>query len=173
MSKTVETKIRILASTFAIVLLIGHSVRADEAPLTTQIQRLTMDTALTVAQATIEKCRGEGVNVAVTVVDRGGDVQIVLRDTLAMDLTLEISRQKAYTAMSFNTPTSQLTDRFTSPFSVGKVEGVLMSAGGVPINAGGTIIGGIGVSGAPSGETDEICAQAGLDAILDDLEMSL
>jgi uncharacterized protein GlcG (DUF336 family) len=146
---------------------------ADEAPLTTQIQRLTMDTALTVAQATIEKCRGEGVNVAVTVVDRGGDVQVVLRDTLAMDLTLEISRQKAYTAMSFNTPTSQLADRFTSPFSVGKVQGVLMSAGGVPINAGGTIIGGIGVSGAPSGETDELCAQVGLDAILDDLEMSL
>ncbi|MDH3693874.1 MAG: heme-binding protein, partial [Gammaproteobacteria bacterium] len=151
---------------FAVVLVfvspaVLQLASADDAPLTTQIQRLTMDTALTVAQATIDKCRGEGVNVAVTVVDRGGDVQIVLRDTLAMDLTLEISRQKAYTAMSFNTPTSQLVDRFTSPFSVGKVQGVLMSAGGVPINAGGTIIGGIGVSGAPSGETDELCAQAG------------
>jgi len=164
---------RLFACVFAIILSISHSIRADEVPLTTQIQRLTMDTALTVAQVTIEKCRGEGVNVAVTVVDRGGDVQIILRDTLAMDLTIEISRQKAYTAMSFNTPTSQLADRFSSPFSVGKVKGVLMSAGGVPINAGGTIIGGIGVSGAPSGETDELCAQAGLDAILDDLEMSL
>ncbi len=164
---------QITVSLFLILSASVHLANADDTPMTTQIQRLTMDTAVTVAQATIEKCRGEGVNITVTVVDRGGDVQVVLRDTLAMDLTLEISRQKAYTAMSFNTPTSQLTDRFTSPFSVGKVQGVLMSAGGVPINAGGTIIGGIGVSGAPSGETDELCAQAGLDAILDDLEMSL
>ncbi len=173
MTNAIKITTRILICVIGFTTVVAHAVFADEAPLTTQIQRLTMDTALTVAQATIEKCRGEGVNVAVTVVDRGGDVQVVLRDTLAMDLTLEISRQKAYTAMSFNTPTSQLTDRFTSPFSVGKVQGVLMSAGGIPINAGGTIIGGIGVSGAPSGETDELCAQAGLDAILDDLEMSL
>jgi uncharacterized protein GlcG (DUF336 family) len=46
-----------------------------------------------------------------------------------------------------------------------------MSAGGVPINVGGFIYGGIGVSGAPSGETDEVCAQAGLDAVAEDLEM--
>ena len=48
----------------------------------------------------------------------------------------------------------------------------MMSAGGVPINAGGSILGAIGVSGAPSGEVDEACAQAGIDAISDDLEMA-
>jgi len=89
-----------------------------------------------------------------------------------MDLTLNISRQKAYTAMSFNTPTSALGGRFTEPFSIGKVKGLVMSAGGLPINVGGNIFGGIGVSGAPSGVTDEKCAQAGLDAIVDDLEMA-
>ncbi len=55
---------------------------------------------------------------------------------------------------------------------MGKTPGLVFSAGGLPIQAGGAIIGGIGISGAPSGETDEKCAQAGLDAIQDDLEMA-
>ncbi len=97
----------------------------------------------------------------------------VLRDTLAMPLTIDVAQQKAYAAMNFNSPTSLLENRFTSPFSPGKIEGIILSAGGLPIAAGGTIIGGIGVSGAPSGKTDEECASAGLEAITAELEMSL
>lgn len=125
------------------------------------------------AKASITACRKEGVQIAVTVIDRGGHPQVILRDVLAQDLTLTISKQKAYTAMSFNTATSLMGDRFTEPFSIGKVEGLVMSAGGLPINAGGNILGGIGVSGAPSGKTDEKCAQAGIDAISDDIEMAI
>lgn len=109
---------------------------------------------------------------AATVVDRGGHPQAVLRDTLAPDITLAVSRQKAYTAYSFNAPLSTLEDRFTAPFSVGKVEGLVFSAGGVPIAVGGILYGGVGVSGAPSGEQDERCASAGLAAVRDDLEMA-
>ncbi len=144
----------------------------DEQPVLVPIPRMSLDTALNAAQAAIDTCRKEGVQVAVTIVDRGGHPQVVLRDVLAMDLTLAISRNKAYTALSFNTPTSQLTQRFTSLFSVGKTPGLVFSTGGLPIQASGAIIGGIGVSGAPSGETDEKCAQAGLDTIQDDLEMA-
>ena len=97
---------------------------------------------------------------------------MLLRDTLAMPLTNTIAEQKAYAALNFNSATSEMVDRFTSPFSPGKVEGIILSAGGLPIAAGGSIIGGIGVSGAPSGEVDEECAQAGIDAIMDDLEMA-
>lgn len=143
---------------------------ADQPPLVT-IKRLSMEMALKLAQATVAQCRKEGVQVAVTVVDRGGHPQVVLRDVLAPDLTLTISRQKAYTALSFNSPTSALDTRFTTPFSVGKVEGLVFSAGGLPISAGGAIVGGVGVSGAPSGETDERCARAGLETIQTDLEM--
>lgn len=145
---------------------------ADEQPLLVDIKRLSMETALRIAQATIDACRKEGVQIAVTVMDRGGHPQVVLRDVLAPDLTLTISRQKAYTAMSFNAATSSMESRFTAPFSVGKVEGLVFSAGGVPINAGGTILGGVGVSGAPSGVTDEKCAQAGVDVVMADLEMA-
>ncbi len=145
---------------------------AEEQPVLVNIPRMSLDTALTAAQASINACRKEGVQIAVTIVDRGGHPQVVLRDVLAMDLTLTVSRDKAWTALSFNTPTSGLTGRFDSPVSVAKTPGLVFSAGGLPIQAGGSIVGGIGVSGAPSGETDEKCAQAGLDAIQDDLEMA-
>lgn len=158
------------------LLLAGASVVAAEQsaqPLTVNIQRLSLETALKVAQAAISQCRSEGVQIGVTVVDRGGHPQVVLRDVLAPDLTLTISRQKAYTAMSFAATTSSLEGRFTEPFSVGKVEGLVFAAGGVPIQAGGTLLGAVGVSGAPAGEIDERCAQAGVDAVADELEMGI
>src|SRR5699024_10278462 len=144
----------------------------NEQPVVLKIPQLTLDTALAIAHGAIQQCREEGVQVAVTVVDRAGHPQAVLRDSLAMDITLEISQQKAHTAMAFNAATSALDGRFTQPFSVAKVDGILPAAGGVPITAAGSILGGVGVSGAPSGETDEKCAQAGLDAVQMDLEMA-
>ena len=161
------------ASFICAVLMAANTAIADDPPVTVPIQRLSTDYALQAAQATLAACRELGMNVAVAVVDRGGHVQVHLRDTLAMPLTLTISEQKAYAAMNFNAPTSTMEDRFTSPFSPGKVDGIVLSAGGVPIAAGGTILGAIGVSGAPSGEVDEQCAQAGVDAIIDDVEMEI
>ena len=129
-----------------------------------------MDIAMKMAKAGIDACRKQGLNVAVTVVDRGGHPQVVLRDTLSMDLTLPISKQKAYTAMSFNSATSALEGRFPGAYSVPKIDGLIIAAGGLPITGGGSIIGGIGVSGAPSGEQDEKCALAGIDAVKFELE---
>ena len=144
---------------------------AGKQPVLVSIKRMSLDTALKAARAAIEACRKKGVQVAVTVVDRGGDPQVVLRDVLAPDLTLEVSRGKAYAAMSFVTPTSQLEKRFTAPFGPPSVGGVVIAAGGVPIQAGGELVGGIGVSGAPSGETDEGCARAGFEAVSEELEL--
>lgn len=146
---------------------------ADDPPVTVPVPRMHADLALRAAQATVEACRGEGLNIAVTVVDRGGHAQLVLRDTLAMPVSLEVSRQKAVTAMNFNAPTSVLVESRAQTSSLEKIDGVIFLAGGLPINAGGSILGGIGVSGAPSGAQDEACAQAGLDAIIDDLEMGM
>lgn len=140
-------------------------------PVLVSIKRMSLDTALKAARAAIEACRREGVQVAVTVVERGGDAQVVLRDVLAADLTLKVSHAKAYAAMSFVTPTSQLEERFRTPFGPPSVGGVVIAAGGVPIQAGGELVGGIGVAGAPSGQIDERCARAGYEAISEDLEL--
>lgn len=147
------------------------SAAGSEYPLTVNIRQLSFDTALRIGKAAIDKCRKEGVQISVTVVDRAGNVQVVMRDTLAMDVSTPISQKKAYTALVFNSATSAMTDRFPGAYGVPKMDNLMVSAGGIPINIGGTIMGGIGVSGAPSGVTDESCAQAGLDAVRDDLEM--
>jgi len=145
---------------------------ADEQPVTVNIARISLDTALTAAQASIAACRKKSAQITVTIVDRGGHPQVVLRDVLAMDLSISISRDKAYTALSFNSSTGDLQGRFKGAYGVPKTKGLLIARGGLPIVAAGIIFGGIGVSGS-SGEIDEQCAQAGLDAILDDLEMSV
>jgi len=167
-------KIAIRAVILSLVFLnlTSITVFAADRPMTVQIKRLKMETALRIAKAAIKQCRKEGVQIAVTVVDRGGHAQVVLRDVLAMDITLAVSKQKAHSAMVFNAALSTLEDRFTSPFQVPKIDGLIISAGGIPINIGGNLMGGIGVSGAPSGKTDELCAKAGLDAVRNDLEMS-
>lgn len=161
-----------MKSVLGIVLasLLVLPVQAEE-KMTQNIKRLTLETALSIAQAAIEQCRKEGVSIAVTVVDRGGHEQVVLRDVLAMDITIPISKQKAHTALAFNSPLSQMEDRFQGAYSVPKIDGLVISAGGIPVNVGGNLMAGIGVSGAPSGEIDEKCAKAGLEAVLSDLEM--
>lgn len=154
------------------MLSVGVSAAStSDSPLTVNIKRLSLETALRIGKAAIDHCRKEGVQITVTVVDRGGHEQVVLRDVLAMDIASPISKKKAYTAMAFNMSTSELEDRFKGAYSVPKMDELMIARGGVPINIGGNIIGGIGVSGAPSGLTDEACAQAGLAAVREDLEM--
>lgn len=149
-----------------------QSIAANEEPVVVSIKRMSLDTALKIAKASIDACRKAGYQVAVTVLDRGGNPQVVLRDVLAPDITLRISYQKAYTAMSFSAATSTITDIFKKPFSVGKIEGIVLHPGAVPIQASGTILGGVGVAGAVDGFEDEKCAKAGADAVADDLEMA-
>ena len=159
------------ASLAALGLSIAALPALAEEAMVTQVKRMSLETAVTIAQATIAACREKGIQVGVTVVDRDGIAQAALRDTIAPTITLPISQGKAYAAVMFNVSTAQLADRANTP--VGRTPGVVMSTGGLPIQVAGALIGGVGVSGAPSGETDAECAQAGIDAVMVDLEMSM
>jgi len=158
-------------SSLILVSFLSSSVFAQEEPGLVSTKRLTLPTALMIAQAAIAECTKQGIQIGVTVVDREGIVQVALRDTIAAQITIPISKGKAYTAANFNSATSAMGDRANSP--IGRAPGIIMAAGGLPIQVGGSLVGAVGVSGAPSGITDEECAQAGIDAVLDDLEMSL
>jgi uncharacterized protein GlcG (DUF336 family) len=151
--------------------LLATTLQAAEEKLVVQVSRLTMETALKIAQGAVQECRKQGVSIGVAVVDRDGVVQAVLRDTVAPPITLRISQQKAFTAANFQALTSDLERLANGP--VGRVKGLTMSAGGVPIEVAGQMLGGVGVSGAPSGATDEACARAGIATVRDELEMSL
>ncbi|MET0066371.1 MAG: heme-binding protein [Candidatus Thiodiazotropha sp.] len=165
-----KIKLTLVSLTLA-AMTASANLQAEEAPVFVSLKRLSLETAEKIAQGAIQACRAQGIQIGVTVVDRDGTTQVALRDTIAAPITVPISRQKAYTVVNFNAPTSALSDRANTP--IGRLDGLVMSAGGLPIQAGGQLLGGVGVSGAPSGETDEGCAQAGIDQVIDDLEMGM
>jgi uncharacterized protein GlcG (DUF336 family) len=143
---------------------------AQDLPVLVKIPRLTVEASKQIAQGALDACRKQGIQIGVTVVDRSGDAMVFMRDTLAPKITIEISRQKAFTAVNFNAPLSSMENRFSKPFSVGKVDGLVFSAGGLPIEAAGNIVGAVGVSGAATGEQDEACAREGIKRIQFELE---
>ena len=156
----------------AMILVFSAGIQADdEEALAVSVKRLTLESATRIAQGAIKSCRDKGIQVGVTVVDRNGIPQVMLRDTLAPEITIRIGQGKAVAAANFSTDTKALASRANT--AIGRVPGRGMSTGGVLIQAGGVIYGAVGVSGAPSGETDEECAKAGLESVLEDLEMAM
>ena len=134
---------------------------------------MTPETALTAARAALESCRKQGFQVAVAVVDRAGLAQVLLRDRFAGAHTLDAATRKAWTAASFRISTAELARETQAgrPMSALRdLPQVLAGAGGLPIEAGGSTLGAIGVSGAPGGEADDACAAAGIKAIADAIE---
>jgi uncharacterized protein GlcG (DUF336 family) len=169
-----EILMKLIIALFIAVLnmsLAAGTASAEEEPLFTS-QSLTPETAMTAAMAAIEKCRGEGFQVAVAVVDRMGILQALLRDRYAGAHTPDTARGKAWTAASFRTNTTDMvgvTQSGQPQSGVRHVPGALMIGGGLIIEAAGSLVGAIGVSGAPSGESDDLCAAAGIEAIEDQI----
>lgn len=144
----------------------------DDGALVT-FQVMTPETALKAAQATLQACREAGYQVGVSVVDRFGVTQVFLRDRFAGLHVEETAYRKAWTAVSFRGPTLELDQTIqpgTAMAGIRDLSTALPLGGGVPVEAAGSIVGAIGVSGAPSPEADDVCARAGIDAILFDLE---
>jgi uncharacterized protein GlcG (DUF336 family) len=135
---------------------------------------LTPETALKAAQAALKKCRDSGYQATIAVVDRMGVTQVLLRDRFAGPHTVDMASAKAWTAASFRFSTAQLEDATQAgkPQSgIRNRPGVAAVAGGLTIEAGGSLLGAIGVSGAPGGREDEACAAAGIAAIREDIEL--
>ena len=124
------------------------------------------------ANAAIQKCASNGYLVTATVVDSAGLVIAVVRTDGAAPHTIDASRRKAYTSASAKNSTSAMlaTSQSTpAAQNLGQIDGFLLLAGGVPISSGGTVVGAIGVGGAPGGPLDEECALAGIEKIKDRL----
>ena len=136
-------------------------------------KQISLPLAQEAAAAAIEYCRKDGYKVSVTVVDRAGRVKVVLRDDGTGPHTLDTSRRKAYTSLTFRTSTNEFAKRIaTNPAAAGlkDVDGVITLGGGLPILSGAEVIGAIGVGGAPGGDKDEACSQAGINKIADKLK---
>lgn len=138
-----------------------------------QTKSLTPESALTAARAALESCRKAGYQVAVAVVDRAGQTQVVLRDRFAGPHTPDVAVNKAWTAVSFKTSTLALANETQPGRPMSGLRShprFLAAGGGVMIEGAGSLLGAIGVSGAPGGDADDACAKAGIKSIADSLE---
>jgi len=161
-----------LASALLPALLLAQTASAEQAFVTTRVMSFEIANQLAVEAA--QACRKQGYQVTASVVDRNGTLLAVARDPLAGTHTIEVSRLKARTAASFQTPTLEMQQ--------GNFEGlrfapdVLLIGGGVPVRIGGQFYGAVGISGAPakkiSGDVDDECARAGIDAIREAIEFA-
>ncbi len=150
------------------VLVVTASVvaAADELP---KESVLPLSLANKAVQVALDACRKDGYRVSVSVVDRGGVLRAMGRANGAGPHTVDSSRKKAYTAASLRRPTTELAELINKVPTLQALrdmnEQVLMLGGGLPIEIGGDVVGGIGVGGAPGAHLDDACAQAALDAI--------
>ena len=138
------------------------------------VRHMLPETAIKATRAALEDCRKRGYQVAVAVVDRSGVAQAMMRDRFAGPHTPGTATGKAWTAISFRSNTLEFaveTQPGKASSGIRQLPNVVAVGGGVLIEAGGSIIGAIGVSGAPNGEADDLCAKAGIAAIRDDIEL--
>ncbi|MEV0371103.1 heme-binding protein [Streptomyces sp. NPDC050636] len=131
----------------------------------TQTTHLSIDAATKAAQAVLDAAEKAGQKVSVAVVDRNGTTLLQLRGDGAGPQSYESAAKKAFTAVSWNAPTSELVKRLDQVPTLKDIPGTLFLAGGAPVQAEGAPIAGIGVAGAPSGALDEQFAQAGAHAL--------
>ncbi|MGX6742133.1 GlcG/HbpS family heme-binding protein [Streptomyces xantholiticus] len=130
-----------------------------------QSTHLTIEAATRAAQAALDVAEKENQRVTVAVVDRNGNTVVTLRGDGAGPQSYESAQKKAYTAVSWNAPTSELVKRLEQAPNLKDIPGTLFLGGGAPVQVNGAPVAGIGVAGAPSGELDEKFAQAGVAAL--------
>ena len=164
--RSVPMAYRLMIAT-AFVMLMPYAVPAsDELP---KESVLPLSLAGKAIQASLDACNEDGYRVSVSVVDRAGVLRAMARADGAGPHTVDSSRKKAYTAASLRRPTTELAELLNKVPTLQALremnDQVLMLGGGLPIEIGGEIVGGIGVGGAAGAHLDDACAQAGLDAI--------
>lgn len=130
-----------------------------------QTTHLTVAAATEAARAALDAAEKENQRVAVAVVDRNGNTVVTLRGDGSGPQAYESAEKKAYTAVSWNAPTSVLAGRLAQAPNLKDIPGTLFLAGGAPVQVKGAPVAGIGVAGAPSGDLDEKFAQAGVAAL--------
>ena len=162
-------------SSFKFAATAGVAIAAVISPAGAQLLQhkdISAEMAITIASTTIATCKANGYAVSVTVVGRNGEIIAQVRGDNTGPHTVENSFRKAYTARTFRSPSGALVDRVKADPTLGLIHltNVIANQGALPIKIGDEVIGAVGVSGAPGGDKDEVCAKAGIDKVADQLK---
>jgi len=107
------------------------------------------------------------------VVDRSGRTQVVMRDVFANQYMTQLAQAKANAVVLSNTSSSALRkNRADIAAELNLLDDLLVLDGGLPVMVAGSMIGAVGVSGAPGGDKDEACAQRGIDSVQERLDFA-
>lgn len=155
------------------VAIISLTARSAFAADVLQEKNISLDLANEAVAAAVRFCQDKGWKVSASVVDRAGLLKAMQRADGAGPHTIDASRRKAYTAASARNDTSAMLDtvqKFPAAANLSMIDDFLILGGGKPVRIGDEVIGAIGVGGAPGGQLDDQCAQAGIDKIRDHLK---
>ena len=160
--------------TLLLLTLLAASLPAVAAqPDILPVKQIGLELARDIAMASIEACRNAGYTVSAVVIDRAGNLQVAMRDSLAARHTLEIAERKAGMAVMSGNDTSEFrTARGDIRPELNHINGLIVMDGGLPIRVAGSMIGAVGVSGAPGGDKDRGCAAAALKHVEERLEFA-
>src|ERR1700709_1100966 len=173
--KTTKTTGRITMRRVFLTVLASASVLVAVPALAQapQVEKnVSMAMSLAIIQGTLEQCTKDGYKVAITIVDKAGNVAAQLRGDGTNPHTMEFSRLKAYTSRTRGQTSLEFMKLTSDPANayLKQIPGVVAVGGGVPIKAGNEVIGAAGASGAPGGEKDELCVMNGIAKVADALK---
>ncbi|HBU29402.1 MAG: hypothetical protein A2X71_00275 [Thiobacillus sp. GWE1_62_9] len=155
-------------------LLVAYLPALAAQPDVLPVKQIGLELARDIAMASVEACRKDGYNVSAVVLDRAGNVQAALRDTLAARHTLEIAERKAGMSIMSGSDSGEFrAARGDIRPELNHIKGLIVMDGALPIRAAGSLIGAVGVSGAPGGEKDAACAAAALKKVEERLEFAM
>ncbi len=162
-------------SKLATFLLASAAAVAFVAPASAQLlarKDISAEIAVTIAQTAIATCKTNGYAVSATIVGRNGEIIAQVRGDNTGPHTTENSFKKAFTSRTFRIPSGEMEERLKKNPQMGAqyLTGFTTARGALPIKVGDDTIGAAGVSGAPGGEKDEVCVQAALDKVKDQLK---
>jgi uncharacterized protein GlcG (DUF336 family) len=134
-----------------------------------QLATVETATAQRIAQVALDACAAQGYAVTAAVVGRDSMLVALLRDETALPASVDSATGKARASAGFRQPSGNLGTAAKDNPGLLQMPGFVVLRGGLPIRSGEEVIGAIGVGGAPGGDIDEGCAQAGIDAVADEL----
>jgi uncharacterized protein GlcG (DUF336 family) len=137
------------------------------------VRLMTLDLAVDIAQGAIDACREDGYQVSVVVLDRSGRTQVMMRDVFANQYLTQLAQAKANAVVLSNTSSGVLRkNRADIVDELNLLDDLLVLDGGLPVSVAGSMIGAVGVSGAPGGDKDEACAQRGIEGVQERLDFA-
>ena len=155
---------------FLLCVLVIPALQATDV---VNVRLMTLDLAVDIAQGAIDACREGGYQISVVVLDRSGRTQVVMRDVFANQYMTQLAQAKANAVVLSNTSSSALRkNRADIAAELNLLDDLLVLDGGLPVTVAGSMIGAVGVSGAPGGDKDEACAQRGLDDVQEKLDFA-